>query len=116
MPITDPGATDRVAIYTRFLLPTGVAPLQHKTIETTDIMLQMVASSRGLAALPRWQAQEDAAKMDVVAVPLGPQGIPRPIHLGSGEAGLQTDYLQDLVEPTRYSSAQAASTTEANQV
>ena len=56
--ITDPVATDRLDIYNQFLLPAGIAPRLHKTIETTDIMLQMVASGRGVAALPRWLALE----------------------------------------------------------
>lgn len=51
--ITDPVATDRLDIYNQFLPPAGIAPRRHKTIETTDIMLQMVASGRGVAALPR---------------------------------------------------------------
>jgi hypothetical protein len=39
-------AVDRLDIYTQFLLPKGIAPRRHKTIETTDIMMQMVASGR----------------------------------------------------------------------
>src|SRR5690606_18650497 len=39
--ITYPVATDRLDIYNQFLLPAGIAPRRHKTIETTDIMLQM---------------------------------------------------------------------------
>ncbi len=52
--ITYPVATDRLDIYNQFLMPAGVTPKRHKTIETTDIMLQMVAqrARRGsLAAL-----------------------------------------------------------------
>jgi LysR family transcriptional regulator for metE and metH len=45
--ITYPVAVDRLDIYTQFLLPKGIAPRRHKTIETTDIMMQMVASGRG---------------------------------------------------------------------
>lgn len=54
--LTYPVATDRLDIYTQFLNLAGVVPKQHKTSETTDIMLQMVASGRGVAALPGgWQ-------------------------------------------------------------
>src|SRR5690606_32234430 len=48
--ITYPVETDRLDIYTQFLQPAGISPKRHKTIETTDIMLQMVASGRGVAA------------------------------------------------------------------
>lgn len=99
--ITYPVATDRLDIYTQFLLPAGVAPRRHKTIETTDIMLQMVASGRGVAALPRWLALEYAGRMAVVPVRLGPHGIPKQIHLGLREADLQTDYVRAFIAMAR---------------
>src|SRR5690606_38010013 len=50
--ISYPVDVERLDIYNQFLLPAGISPRRHKTIETTDIMLQMVASGRGVAALP----------------------------------------------------------------
>lgn len=99
--ITYPVATDRLDIYTQFLLPAGITPRRHKTIETTDIMLQMVASGRGVAALPRWLVQEYATRMDVVPVCLGPKGIAKQIHLGMREADLAIDYVQDFISQAR---------------
>ena len=99
--ITYPVATDRLDIYTQFLLPAGITPRRHNTIETTDIMLQMVASGRGVAALPRWLVQEYATRMDVVPVRLGPKGIAKQIHLGMREADLAIDYVQDFISQAR---------------
>lgn len=99
--ITYPVETDRLDIYNQFLQPAGITPRRHKTIETTDIMLQMVASGRGVAALPRWLVQEYAAKVDVVPVRLGPRGIAKQIFLGAREADGQTDYLQAFIELAR---------------
>lgn len=99
--ITYPVPTDRLDIYTQFLMPAGIAPNRHKTIETTDIMMQMVASGRGVAALPRWLVQEYARRMDVVAVRLGPKGIGKQIHLGVREADTNIDYLQAFIELAR---------------
>ena len=99
--ITYPVATDRLDIYTQFLLPAGVLPKRHKTIETTDIMVQMVASGRGVAALPRWLVQEYTSKMDVVPVRLGPRGIAKHIYLGVREADRATDYLQAFIAQAR---------------
>ena len=99
--ITYPVATDRLDIYTQFLLPAGVLPKRHKTIETTDIMLQMVASGRGVAALPRWLVQEYASKMDVVPVRLGPRGIAKHIYLGVREGDTAIDYLQAFIAQAR---------------
>ncbi|MCK6395730.1 LysR family transcriptional regulator [Zoogloea sp.] len=99
--ITYPVAPDRLDIYTRFLQPAGIAPRRHKTIETTDIMLQMVASQRGVAALPRWLVLEYAGKVDVVPVRLGLEGVAKQIFLGVREADLGTDYLQAFIEQAR---------------
>ncbi|MEG0973877.1 MAG: LysR substrate-binding domain-containing protein [Comamonas sp.] len=95
--ITYPVATDRLDIYNQFLLPAGITPRRHKTIETTDIMMQMVASGRGVAALPRWLVLEYAEKMDVVPVRLGKKGIAKQIHLGARKADMDTDYLQAFI-------------------
>ncbi|MEG2045990.1 MAG: LysR family transcriptional regulator [Comamonas sp.] len=99
--ITYPVATDRLDIYNQFLLPAGIAPRRHKTIETTDIMLQMVASGRGVAALPRWLVQEYAQKMPIMPVRLGKKGIAKKIHLGARKADLDTDYLQAFIALAR---------------
>ncbi|WP_306564988.1 LysR family transcriptional regulator [Aquabacterium sp.] len=99
--ITYPVPTDRLDIYTQFLMPAGVAPKRHKAIETTDIMLQMVASGRGVAALPRWLAQDYAQKMNVSAVRLGKHGIAKQIFLGARQADIDIDYLRAFVELAR---------------
>lgn len=91
----------RLDIFTEFLSSSGIAPRRHKTIETTDIMLQMVASGRGVAALPRWLVEEYAGKVKVVPVRLGPRGIAKQIHLGTREADLETDYLQAFIALAR---------------
>ena len=106
--ITYPVATDRLDVYNQFLMPAGISPRRHKTIETTDIMLQMVSSGRGVAALPRWLVQEYAALMNVVAVRLGPRGIAKQIFLGAREADAGIDYLKAFVDLARHSGGLAA--------
>jgi LysR family transcriptional regulator, regulator for metE and metH len=96
--ITYPVAIDRLDIYTQFLMPAGVTPRRQKSIENTDIMLQMVASGRGVAALPRWLAQEYAHRMPVVPLRLGRRGIAKQIFLGAREADFGIDYLEAFVE------------------
>lgn len=99
--ITYPVAIDRLDIYTQFLMPAGISPKRHKPIETTDIMLQMVASGRGVAALPRWLVEEYAAKLNVHAIRLGQVGIAKQIFLGVREADAGIDYLRAFVELAR---------------
>jgi LysR family transcriptional regulator for metE and metH len=91
----------RLDIYNQFLLPAGITPKRHKVIETTDIMLQMVASGRGVAALPRWLVEEYAVKMDVVPVRLGARGIAKQIFLGAREVDTTIDYVRAFIELSR---------------
>lgn len=99
--ISYPVDIDRLDIYNQFLLPAGIAPRRHKAIETTDIMMQMVASGRGVAALPRWLVQEYAEKLDVVPVKLGKHGIAKQIFLGMRETEAVIDYLQAFMDLAR---------------
>ncbi len=99
--ITYPVETERLDIYTQFLTPAGIGPRRHKTIETTDIMLQMVASGRGVAALPRWLVEEQADKFDVVPVRLGRQGVAKQIFVGFRDVDAEIDYLNAFVNLAR---------------
>ncbi|WP_024539105.1 LysR family transcriptional regulator [Comamonas badia] len=99
--ITYPVPTERLDIYTQFLLPAGIAPRRHKTMETTDIMLQMVASGRGVTALPRWLVDEYAETLGIAAVRLGPHGIAKQIHLGMRAGELAVDYLAAFIALAR---------------
>lgn len=103
--ITYPVETDRLDIYSQFLTPAGVSPRRHKVIETTDIMLQMVSSNRGVGALPRWLVEEYAGEMDVVAVRLGRTGIAKQIFLGSRKSDAEIDYLKAFIEQARIPSS-----------
>ena len=96
--ITYPVQTDRLDVFNRFLQPAGVFPRRHKHTETTDIMLQKVASGRGVAALPRWLVKEYEAKLPVVAVTLGKGGIQKQIWLGARAEDSALDYLAAFIE------------------
>lgn len=102
--ITYPVDIERLDIYNLFLLPAGIAPKRHKTIETTDIMLQMVASGRGVAALPRWLVEEYADKLPIVPVRLGSDGIAKQIFLGVRETDIMIDYVEAFVRLARTTS------------
>jgi len=99
--ITYPVGTDRLDIYTHFLTPANTAPRRHKVIETTDIMLQMVSSGRGVAALPRWLAEEYASWMPLTSVRLGKKGIAKQIFLGTRKTDDDIDYLAAFVKAAR---------------
>ena len=99
--ITYPVDLERLDIYNQFFVPAGCAPRERKTIETTDIIVQMVAGGRGVAALPGWLVQEYAARMPVTPVRLGRQGIAKQIFLGTREEDAGLDYLEAFVALAR---------------
>ncbi|MGH1441281.1 MAG: LysR family transcriptional regulator [Cellvibrionaceae bacterium] len=99
--LTYPVATDRLDIYTEFLNPAGIVPKHHKTTEATEIMLQMVASDRGVAALPRWLAEEYCTKLPLSVVRLGKGGIAKQIYLGTRENDEGIEYLKAFIELAR---------------
>ncbi len=99
--ITYPVEIERLDVYSQFLLPAGAVPKRHKVIETTDIMLQMVACERGVAALPGWLVAEYQSKIDVVPVRLGRHGIAKQIFLGVRASEVAIDFIADFVRLAR---------------
>src|SRR5450830_312094 len=99
--ITYPVPIERLDIFNMFLLPANCSPRKHKTIETTDIMLQMVASGRGVTALPKWLVTDYAPQLQLRTLRLGPNGIAKHIYLGTREMDNATDYLQSFIEFAR---------------
>jgi len=99
--LTYPVATDRLDIYIQFLNPAKIVPKYHKTTEATEIMLQMVAGDRGVAALPRWLAEEYCTKLPLAVVRLGKSGIAKQIYLGTRESDEGIEYLKAFVDLAR---------------
>jgi len=99
--ITYPVTNDRLDIFSQFLNPVGITPRHHKLIETTDIMLQMVSSGRGVTALPHWVVEENADRFALFPVRLGPGGIHKHIYLGIRKTDADIDYLQDFLQLAR---------------
>jgi len=95
---TYPVETQRLDIFTRFLIPAGLEPRKHIPIETTEIMLQMVACGRGVAALPRWIIEENAYAYSVYPLQLGQEGTAKQIYLAYREEDASIDYLQGFLE------------------
>jgi LysR family transcriptional regulator for metE and metH len=67
-------------------------------IETTDIMLQMVACERGVAALPAWLVAEYQATIAVVPVRLGKRGLNKQIFVGVRVADKKVDYIASFIK------------------
>ncbi|AKG07335.1 transcriptional regulator [Moraxella bovoculi] len=69
--IAYPVEQKRLDIIAKFLEPNDAIPKQIRTTELTAMLIQLVASERGVAALPDWVASEYEKKGWVVSRPLG---------------------------------------------
>ncbi|WP_440877242.1 LysR family transcriptional regulator [Thalassotalea sp. PLHSN55] len=87
----------RLDIFSQFLNPAKCSVKKHKLIETTEIMLQMVAAGRGVCALPGWLVDEYAKSMPIKSLRLGKQGIGKQIYVGIRKDEQHIDYLNDFI-------------------
>jgi LysR family transcriptional regulator, regulator for metE and metH len=99
--ITYPVELERLDIFSQFLLPAGLSPKRHQVIETTDIMLQMVACGRGVAALPGWLVADYKRQFRIKKVRLGRSGIPKQIHVGVRRADTHIGYITAFIDLAR---------------
>jgi len=99
--ITYPVETDRLDIFNLFLQPSGCRPKVHKTIETTDILLEMVAAGRGITALPRWLVEEYIGTMPIEIIPLSDLGVRKKIHIGVRKEDADIDYVKGFFDIAR---------------
>ncbi|UJF17988.1 LysR family transcriptional regulator [Vibrio sp. SS-MA-C1-2] len=95
--ITYPVEIERLDIFKHFLIPANCRPNIHKHIETTDIMLQMVASHRGVTALPAWLARDYQQKLNITSVSLGKKGIDKQIFIGIRKSDNEVDYIRSFI-------------------
>lgn len=91
--ITYPVEKSRLDIFSRFLTPAGAGIRKHKIIEATEIMLQLVAANRGVAALPRWLVEELEEDSNIHAVSLGEAKMMKSIYLGVRNNEPMPDYM-----------------------
>ncbi|OBY27614.1 LysR family transcriptional regulator [Leisingera sp. JC1] len=90
--ITYPVTRERLDIFTRFLVPAQALPRRHRTVETTDLMLRLVASGRAVSATPDWLL---CGVKGVKGVRIG-EGIAKSIHLGY-RAGPAPNYMDGFI-------------------
>ena len=73
--IAYPVERSRMDIFKRFLDPAGVEPAQMRNAELTAMVVQLVATGRGVACLPNWALHEYVSRGYVVGKSLGQEGI-----------------------------------------
>ncbi|MGE4170520.1 MAG: LysR family transcriptional regulator [Candidatus Margulisiibacteriota bacterium] len=98
---TYPVPIERLDIFTQFFSPAQCFPKRHKAMESTDLMVQLVAAGRGVSALPHWLIEHYQKQFAIVGLPLGKQGIHKHIHVGIRHQALLTPYIQGFLDCAR---------------
>ena len=98
--LTYPVAPERLDVFTQFLVPGHCLPKRHRTVETTDMMLQLVAAGRGVSAVPDWILREEGAGLPLRAVRLD-TGIAKSLHIGVRRGEQSTDYIAGFLAQAR---------------
>lgn len=101
--ITYPVPDEMLDLVRRVLQPAGVAP-PRRTSELTVAMLQLVASGRGLAALPLWAVESYLARGYVAQQRIGEHGLTGRLHAVSTQALAAKPFLADFVRIMRETS------------
>tara|TARA_R110000850_G_scaffold266997_2_gene397787 strand:- start:5102 stop:6016 length:915 start_codon:yes stop_codon:yes gene_type:complete len=98
--ITYPIPDERLDLVRRVLNPAKVFP-NRRSATLTEAILQLVASGRGIAALPAWAIQTYLDREYVVSRPIGKDGLWCELHAATTTTGSNTPYLIDFIKTMR---------------
>ena len=98
--ITYPVPDEMLDVMKHLLIPAGVNP-RRRTAELTVAILQLVASGRGIAALPSWTVGNYIERGYVVSRPIGPAGLRCELYAATTAGGAQAAYIKDFIALTR---------------
>jgi len=95
--ITYPVERDRLDIFTRFLEPADIEPATVRTSELTVMMMQLVASGRGVCGMPHWALHEYSARGYVKGKRLGEKGLFATLYAAVRTDMLDAPYMRDFL-------------------
>jgi LysR family transcriptional regulator for metE and metH len=97
--ITYPVERERLDIFTQFLTPAGVEPSLVRHSQVNPMTLQLVASNRGVAALPCWVLNQHVLEQyDIIALPLGEKGIWGTLYAAIRNEDFNQSYFTGFIE------------------
>lgn len=94
--IAYPVEQKRLDVIAKFLEPAGISPKNIRTTELTAMLIQLVASERGVSALPDWVASEYEKKGWIVSRPLG-EGVHCQLYAGVRQSSLNMAYMAEFL-------------------
>ena len=98
--ITYPVPDDMLDIMRQVLLPAGISP-ERRTSELTVAILQLVASGRGIAALPLWAVKSYLDKQYVVSKPVTEKGLTGKLYAATRSDMSDKSYIRDFIRLVR---------------
>lgn len=96
--LTYPAERERLDVFRKVLQPFNVEPLAHKTVEETDVMLQMVASERGVCLLPEWLLTAQGRDLELTGLRIKDLTLGKTMYLATRTEDAELDYIQWLVK------------------
>jgi len=94
--ITYPVPEERIDLIRKVLKPAGIHP-QRRTTELTVAVLQLVASHRGIAALPSWGIKSYVDHDYVIARRIGTSGLWSDLYVSTLKETASRSYLRDFL-------------------
>src|SRR5271169_891270 len=98
--ITYPVPDEMLDVMKHCLTPARVNP-KRRTAALTVAILQLVASGRGIAALPSWTVGNYIERGYVVSRPIGQSGLRCELYAATTHAGAEAAYIREFIALTR---------------
>ncbi len=91
----------RLDVFSRFLAPGGVEPKGIRQAELTAMMIQLVASGKGVACLPNWALHEYRERDYVALTSLGEEGVWPTLYAAVRADQADAPFMTGFIETTR---------------
>jgi LysR family transcriptional regulator for metE and metH len=98
--ITYPVPDELLDVMKHCLMPAKINP-KRRTAELTVAILQLVASGRGIAALPSWTVGNYIERGYVVSRPIGQNGLRCELYAATTSAAAEAAYIREFIALTR---------------
>jgi LysR family transcriptional regulator for metE and metH len=98
--ITYPVPDELLDVMKHCLMPAKINP-KRRTAELTVAILQLVASGRGIAALPSWTVGNYIERGYVVSRPIGQHGLRCELYAATTTAAAESAYIREFIALTR---------------
>lgn len=99
--VTYPIPDDRLDVMREVLIPARIDPAKRRSTMLTVAILQLVASRRGIAAMPRWAVQPFLDREYVVARPIGKHGLQSALYAATTDALSKVAWMSDFQQIMR---------------